>query len=242
VATELIHAHHRDGIERARRLAEEAVSLDAEFAAAWAAVGWTHWVEGRWGWADSLERFASAAEYAERALELDPFNPDALALRGVGLLHLQRHDEAVKTMEEAMRNAPGHAHIVALTGYVHRYAGSAKRVVSCMERAMRLSPVYPAWYASVLGSGFWKLGDTVIALNHFREASRLDPEFIHAFALRASMLGEIGEAQDAKAAVEALISIDPTFSARRWCGLNPFRESSEREREFDGLMKAGAPA
>jgi len=242
VATELIHEHHRDGIGRARRLAHEASGLDPGFAAAWAAIGWTHWVEGRWGWADSTQRFDTASDFCERALSIDPDNPDALALGGVCALHLLRFDEALDTMERAMRNAPGHAHTTALTGYVHRYGGNADRVVACMERAMRLSPVHPAWYLVVLGCGLWRIGRTADAVGMLRDATSRDPDFAPAFACRASLLGEIGEADEAKSVVNALRSIDPSFSSRRWCDLNPFREEAERERDYAGLIGAGAPA
>jgi len=242
VATELIHEHHRDSIGRARRLAHEASGLDPGFAAAWAAIGWTHWVEGRWGWADSTQRFDTASDFCERALSIDPDNPDALALGGVCALHLLRFDEALDTMERAMRNAPGHAHTTALTGYVHRYGGNADRVVACMERAMRLSPVHPAWYLVVLGCGLWRIGRTADAVGMLRDATSRDSDFASAFACRASLLGEIGEADEAKSVVNALRSIDPSFSSRRWCDLNPFREEAERERDYAGLIGAGAPA
>jgi tetratricopeptide (TPR) repeat protein len=242
VATELVHAHHRDGIPRARRLAEAATKLDPEYAAAWAAVGWTYWVEGRWGWADSAKCFDTAARHVAHALSLDPDNPDALTLRGVCELHMKRFDEALATMEEAMLNAPGHAHIVALTGYVHRYAGDPNRVVSCMERAIRLSPVHPAWYESALGGGLRRLGRTAQAVDLLRDAIRRDPDFFPALAALASLLGESGEREEAKPVSEALNSADPSFSAHRWCDLLPFRDDAERERELIGLMKAGAGA
>ncbi|MDU8928615.1 BTAD domain-containing putative transcriptional regulator [Alisedimentitalea sp. MJ-SS2] len=46
-ATHLIHAHHIEGIREARQLAEGAIGIDPDYASAHAAVGWTHWVEGR---------------------------------------------------------------------------------------------------------------------------------------------------------------------------------------------------
>ena len=92
-------------------------------------------------------RFATAADFADRALAVDRSNPDALSLRGVCLLHLSRFDEAIKAMEAAMGNAPGHAHIASLTGYVHRYAGDAagprpreRRQLSPGARLLFLTP------------------------------------------------------------------------------------------------------
>ena len=172
VATELIHEHHRDGITKARRLAEEACRLDPDFAAAWAAFGWTHWVEGRWGWENREQQFDTAWTHSDRALSIDPHNPDALALRGVCALHLDRFDEALERMEQAMAHAPGHAHIAALTGYVHRYGGDAERTVMCMDRAIRLSPVHPAWYLVVKAAGLWRLDLPVEAIRDRRHLSR----------------------------------------------------------------------
>ncbi len=141
-----------------------------------------------------------------------------------------------------MLNAPGHAHIAALTGYVHRYAGDPGRVVSCMERAIRLSPVHPVWYENALGCGLWQLGRTAQAVEVLRYATRRDPDFIPAFASLASLLGDIGEVVEARSVFETLKSADPSFSAREWCDLLPFRDSAAREREFEGLMKAGVAA
>jgi adenylate cyclase len=212
------------------------------FAAAWAAVGWTHWVEGRWGWADRSQRFGTAWDFSDRALSIDPDNPDALALRGVCALHLNRFDEALERMEQALANAPGHAHTSALTGYVHRYGGDAERTVTCMERAIRLSPIHPAWYMVVLGAGLWRVGRTAEAATLLREAMLRDLEFPTAFALYASFLGNAGETAGAQPVIRELLSIEPAFSARRWCDLNPYRSELDRDREYGGLIRAGAPA
>jgi TolB-like protein/class 3 adenylate cyclase/DNA-binding SARP family transcriptional activator len=241
VATELIHAHHRDGIAKARRLAEQACRLDPEFAAAWAAIGWTHWVEGRWGWANRRQRFDTAWTLAGRALSIDPDNPDALALSGVCALHLGRFEEALQRMEQAMAHAPGHAHIAALTGYVHRYGGDADRTVTCIDRAIRLSPVHPAWYLVVKGAGFWRLGRDGEAVALLREAVRRDPQFAPAFAFCASLLGDIGDTDAARPVVRQLVGLEPDFSSRRWCEINPYRDPADRERELAGLIAAGAP-
>ena len=111
-----------------------------------------------------------------------------------------------------------------------------------MERAIRLSPVHPAWYETVLGSGLRRLGRTAQAVDLLRGAIRRDPDFFPALAVLASLLGESGEGEEAKPVSEALNSADPSFSAQRWCDLLPFRDDAERERELIGLMKAGAGA
>ncbi len=242
LATERIHEHHRDGIVEARRLAEEAARLDPDFAAAWAALGWTCWVDGRWDWADRAERFETARNLAERALSLDPQNPDALTLLGVCALHLRRYDESLERMESALLHAPGHAHIAALTAYVHRYGGEAERSVTLIDRAIRSSPVFPAWYLSVKGASLWKLGRDDAAATALREGSARDPDYAFNLALLAGFLGDRNARDEAHSAVGQLLALDPTFSARHWSVLNPYRSDADRQRELAGLLRAGAPA
>ncbi|MCP5072258.1 MAG: tetratricopeptide repeat protein [Rhodobacteraceae bacterium] len=117
-ATHLIHAHQKEGIREARHLAEGAVQRDPSFASAYAAIGWTHWVEGRWFWSDDrASSFDKALDLAQRALALDAVNPDARTLHGVVLVHVGRFDPALEEMERAVSLAPSHAHIAALAAY-----------------------------------------------------------------------------------------------------------------------------
>jgi tetratricopeptide (TPR) repeat protein len=114
-ATEKYHSHHRDEIPKARDLALEATRIDPEFAAAWAVLGWTYWVEARWDWSERRdESLGTAYELAHRSLRMDSHLPDGLTLLAVTELHLGRHDEALATFERACLSAPNHSYVAAL--------------------------------------------------------------------------------------------------------------------------------
>jgi DNA-binding SARP family transcriptional activator/tetratricopeptide (TPR) repeat protein len=241
-ATHLIHAHRRDGIGEARRLAEAATERDPGYATAHAAMGWTHWVEGRWSWsADRRASFRLARHLARTALSLDATNPDARSLHGVVQVHLGAHEEAIEEMERAVGLAPSHAHIAALAAYVHRYAGDPRRAVDLIDRAIWLSPGHPAWYLNTKGGALAALGARDEAEAVLREAHARDPEFLGAAAVLASVLGQGDKLDEARELIRRLMRLDPTFSVTAWSLQSPYRDAARWRDEREGLLRAGAP-
>jgi len=241
-ATHLIHAHQKEGVREARRLAEHATEIDPGFASAYAAIGWTHWVEGRWFWSpDRDASFDTALRLARQALSLDPDNPDARTLHGVVLVHLGDYDSALEEMEQAVSLAPSHAHIAALAGYVHRYGGDPKRAIDLVNQAMRLSPGHPTWYLNTKAAALQAVDEATQAEAALREALSREPRFTLTLALFASSLARSGKIDEAREIMQRLLRIEPDFSAERWCAMNPYREAETRESERQGLLAAGAP-
>ena len=97
----------------------------------------------------SLER---AREAAEKALDIEEDNPDALGLLGKVLLLEEEQDRAVEVMEKAVRLAPNHAFNTAVLSDALFFAGRMEESAEKIKRAMRLSPIYPAWYLAMLGA------------------------------------------------------------------------------------------
>ncbi len=242
-ATALIHSHHREGMIEARRLARVAAARDPGFAAAWAAEGWTHWLDGRWDWTEDREAsLRRALELAEKALSLDPESPDARSLKAVALAHLGAHDAAVVEINRAVALAPAHAHIAALASYLLRLHGEPRRAIALAERAIRLSPVHPPWYLNALAAACADAGEHERAERLFRESVRRDPDVVIPHAMLATLLGGQGRLSEARAAVEAILSLDPDFSAERWCSQHPHRDRRSRKKQLEALLAAGAPA
>ena len=241
-ATAKYHSHHRDELPKARDLALEATRIDPEFAAAWAVLGWTYWVDARWGWSarrdDSL---GTALELAHRSLRMDRHLPDGLTLLGVTELHLGRHDEALATFERACLSAPNHSHVAALCAYAHSYAGDWRIAIEQISRAVRLCPSYPVWYLNTLGRGHWIKGEVDRAVAYFEESVRRDPDVLIAYANLAAIYGETGRLAEAEPLVQKLLALDPQFSVRAWCRNNPFRDEARRNHEEKALLRAGLP-
>lgn len=242
-ATAKYHSHHREELPKARELAVEATRLDPDYPAAWAVLGWTYWVDGRWNWSGNQDQsFRRALELAQRSLAIDPYLPDGLTLRGVAELHLGRADESLATFERACLAAPNHAHVAALCGYAHSYAGDPAVAIKEIGRAIRLSPSYPAWYLNTLARGHWMKGDSDAAVALLRESVRRDPDVAIPYANLATIFGETGRLAEAEPVVKKLLAIEPQISARIWCRNNPYRDDSRRKYEEKALLRAGLSA
>ena len=242
-ATEKYHSHHRDEIPKARDLALEATRIDPEFAAAWAVLGWTYWVEARWDWSEQRdESLGTAFELAHRSLRMDSHLPDGLTLLGVTELHLGRHDEALATFERACLSAPNHSYVAALCGYAHSYAGDITTAIEQITRAVRLCPSHPVWYLNTLGRGHWVNGDVDRAVAYLEESAHRDPDVIIPYANLAAILGETGRLTEAAPIVKKLLTLEPHFSARAWSRNSPFRDEARRKFEEKALLRAGLPA
>lgn len=87
-------------------------------------LGFMHYADARFGWWDDRETAVNKARaYSDRALELDPENPDACAMAGPVLLLQDRYDEAAAYARRAVRLAPGSADTATLTGFVLATSG-----------------------------------------------------------------------------------------------------------------------
>jgi adenylate cyclase len=67
-------------------------------------------MNARFGWWDDRETAVRKARaYADRALELDPDNPDACTTASLVLLRQDRYEEAANYARRAVKLAPGSA-------------------------------------------------------------------------------------------------------------------------------------
>ena len=168
----------REANEEAVRCFEQVVRLEPESPLGHLGLAWTKLSAFRYGWGEpaALER---AAGLARKALELDETCADAHALLGYHSLLLGRHDAAIAEGERAVALNPNHADNTANLGCSYVMSGRPADAVACMRKAMRLSPVYPAWYLNVLGFAHYLLdhhdeADAVLTLALQREPAYYD--------------------------------------------------------------------
>lgn len=156
---ELLESHRREGIMPARRLATRALQLDPLYASAWAMLVWSHWTEAFDGWAEDPDAtLALALQGLQRANVIDGANPDTLALLSFLHLSLRKHDQARAFAGQAMLHGPNHSFAIAVAANVAFYTNRPADMVPLLAKAMRLCPIYPAWYVADLAHA-WLLLD-----------------------------------------------------------------------------------
>lgn len=70
---------------------------------------------------------------------------EAQQLHGLCLLHLDRYDDAVRSLEQAIALVPEEAHNHYLLGYAHSEAKRHEQAERCLREALRLSPEEPVY-------------------------------------------------------------------------------------------------
>ena len=241
-ANHLIHRHHREDTHEARRLLEQALPLDENYATAWELLGLTHWTDAiNEGWSDSREAsLARALEANDRALTIDPSNPDTLASLGLIKLTSGNHDEALALSEKAVALAPNLANNMAIAGVITVYCGKPREALELVRKAMRLCPIYPIWYLYPLTRAYWFMGKTDEAIAAARSAIERDPELSISHKLHAIVLTDAGRDAEAQRAAAEVLRLEPNFSVEAWAA----RRGTPTElsiREAEALRKAGLP-
>ncbi len=121
---ELCSSHVREDNLEAQRLLAKALQLDDRYAAAWTWLGWAHWEDSIWGWGESREEsLDQALKCAQTAIELESTHPDGLGLLSGCYMSLGRHDDALLTMEQAIRFSPNHSYNIASLSLLLRVVG-----------------------------------------------------------------------------------------------------------------------
>lgn len=235
--------HRQDRAHQGRRLLEQAIALDENYALAWSALATAHWKESlNETWSRSREESAQLAfEACDRALQIDPNHANAMAIRGLMLNSQRRFDEALESARHAIQHARGEAHTLALASLVLRSYGETEASILHMQKAMRLCPLYPAWYAYSNAICYWMTRDYEPALACIEEAIRIDPELSLNFLVLAMIRAETDQLALAKDAVKRLLEIDPDFRLDVFSDGSPFRDAAVEARRQRAMLNAGLP-
>jgi adenylate cyclase len=229
---------------------EKALALDPNVPEIWTNLAYVHGRAALFGWSASRSESRRLwREAAERAVALAPRSADAhYVLAGVlgGQGDFDRGCEESKTVVVLNPNhAPGHAQNGRIC-WARR--GRPQEALPYFERAFRLSPRDPlraVWHRWV-GQAYVMLGDDLKALEEGKRSAAANPQFFLAFSLQASTLALLGREAEARAALAALLQLQPDFTITRNKEHQFYRSDHPEfhrliERYYDGLRKAGLP-
>ena len=187
----------------ARRLFEEAVSIDPTYTSALAQLANTYRVAAQFGWAQERNAaFEKSRENFDEAIQLDPSN--AFTFSALTMLNLGtgQSDLAVQSASGAVSlDANDHVGHGVLAWSLN-YAGNPSEAIKSMQLAMRLSPVWTTWMPMVLGDSQLLTGDFEASLATYRaalEGGNVGPIFqAWAHANMALALDGLGREEEAR--------------------------------------------
>jgi adenylate cyclase len=176
----------------------------------------------------------------DRALTLDPTEAEAHYVQGIiHLWHQKDPDQAIADAERAIALDPGFARGYGSLGAALHYAGRSEEAVEHLATMARLDPHHPAQYLHFQAQ-------SLFALERFEEAVRASqarlarqPHSDVSHVLLAACYGHLGRAEEARAAWQAALRINPDYSIEHRRQILPYKNPADFERVVEGLRKAG---
>ena len=239
---ELLYSHRRDNVLISRRLAKQALQLDKNYAEAWTMLGLSHWEEVFNGWSENPEASLNfAMDAAARSESIDASNPDTYALLTWIHLSLRKYDQAFDLAQQAMVLGPNNSFVVGVASDVALFCNRPHDMIALLNKAMRLCPIYPAWYPSSLAWAYLLMDQRQDAIASAQTSIDIDSDYPFNYMVLAIAFAELEREQEAHTAVENLLRIDPQYSLRTFSASQPFRDAEVLHRHIEGLRKAGLP-
>jgi adenylate cyclase len=236
---DLIHRQTKEANEEARSLLTKAVALDSTLSMAYIGLAWTHLMDYVAQWSEAgPEALDRAAEYTNKAAALEGNSYHVHRLLARIRQYQGDHEEALAHSKRALELNPNDGDLLATHALLLIYAGQSAEARSWAEEAMRRNPHYPGWYATVMAAVHYLAG-------RYREAvavlSRIDRLAIYDHRVLAASYGQLGEAEKARAHVEAILKIAPDYSVATFASSQPYQKKTDLEHFLNGLRKAGLP-
>ena len=231
----------QDGFEACIRLSEKAVALDPNFGSAYAVMGWSYSALARYFSDDPEPLLAKALACAEKAVAFQGSRGFGLNLIGQQKLREHRHDEAVALAKEAISLAPNAAENHFMLGRVLLFSGQAEEAIAQTEQAMRLSPLWPAYFLFNLVEGHRLLGDLERALEWARLMAERMPESYLPHMYTAGVLGLMGRGDEARAAARKVVALHPAVTLTAYAALSPYKDPAHLAPLIEALRQTGLP-
>jgi adenylate cyclase len=231
-----------DQLYEARRLCEHALSLDPNYARAYAelahsyVVAWVNPVDDDYQKSEVLNK---AHKLASRAVQLDPKSPQCRVVLG-GVLNYRAENEAsLAEFEKARQLNPNYCDW--RFGMALFFAGKFEEAIKAFQMHMRLDPYYIAMAGGWVGASYYHLGRYEEAIPPLREWIARAPDQRGGHRWLAATYAQLGRVVEAGREATEILRISPNFSIQGTKGVVPFKDQKDAEHLFDGLRKAGLP-
>jgi tetratricopeptide (TPR) repeat protein len=159
-----------------------------------------------------LTFYQKAAEAAQKAVEKEPLNLDALLTLGTVYHRLNRIEDSRRTLELARREYPQNAESWSRLATLSVQDGDPQNVIEMMDQAVKLQPGN-AGYLYNLGWLHDQMGNTSQAAALYERAIRLSPLSFEAMNNLALLYGSSGEPGRALRLLEQAVKSDPSNEA-----------------------------
>ena len=233
-----IHSYDPDQTASARRLLEQAIELDPEYAAAYAYLADSYCIESESPWGLSRqEALELAVAHGRKAVSLDEFDSDAHTAMGWAYLNQMKYDLAEVHLDRAIECNPNDYNAFCTKSWLLSFNGCASEVMVCGANALHLNPLAPDNCLLAIIVGHYTEGRYDAALEMLTRIQEPDE---NTEAWRAACLAQLGRDDEAHVAAANAIEMDGDFIGKPdWLGIWCFKNPQDLNHFIDGLNKAG---
>jgi len=230
----------REGVNRARQIADEAVALDPKYPTAYYALGLVHVLDAFLGLSkDRKGSIESSNKILQKAIALDGSFADPRALLAFNLVMLGRHDEAVAEGERAYQLAPNSSGVLYWYGTILPTVGRGEEAVPLLKEVLRLNPRPSNAQLRSIAFALRVAGRYEEAIDYLKRAVEREPNDLTAHMDLAVNYIMAGRMEEARAAAKEVLRINPRIT--RHFRYIPLKDPAAEERFAEALGKAGLP-
>jgi len=235
-ANELIHQINIESNALAKKLAEEAVALDPEYAMAYKVLGQSHMLDIWLRTSKSRKAsMAKAMELVHKAIVLDDSYAEAHALLGYLYTMTKQYEKGIAQAEKAVALNPNSAESHMRLGKTLSFAGRWGESIPVYKKAIRLNPIPQNIYFYSLGISYFYTGQYEEAIEWCEKAVRQEPDSLYARQMMTVVYSDSGRLEEARAQAAEMLRIQPKYTVKR----GAYKRKEDTDRMVSALHKAG---
>ncbi len=188
----------------------QAITLDPQFARAYAALALTWTRQAIDGWTEEPEQaLVEAGKLASQAAEIDPNLPQVHFVRGQIALFFGNHAAAISAAMKATRINPNYADAYGLLAWILHYGGRPLLAEKALQNALNRNPASNASYNQIAGEIQFATHRYNEAVGSFEAALERNPTHARARLWLAASLVLLGRYDEAAWEVNEMLATNP---------------------------------
>jgi adenylate cyclase len=226
----------------ARKMAEEAIALDPEYADAYSWLGATHMLDVFLGSTKApKDSIVKAIELTRKALALDDSLVVARSRLGFLFTMIRQHEKGVAEAEKGVALNPNSAGAYDYLGFALRFAGRPEEAIPMIKKALRLNPFPPGAAFYNLGMAYLYTGKCEEAISACEKALQRETDNLLAHITATAAYSMCGREEEARKTAAEVLRINPKFTTKYFEKKLPYKNQSDTDRYIAALRKAGLP-
>lgn len=212
-------------IQLSQEMFEEMIRLEPDTFLGYSAGAWAYW----WGIFKNAsidkDRDLNRVQFlVSKAQDLgDNTGMAELTMAHIHLLN-KDHEKALAAAEHAVLTRPSCDVSFAVKASILTYLGRPDEAIPLVRFAIRLSPVYPPYYPTILGYAYYHCEKFKEAREAAEISIKADPSNLEALILMTAIHVAVGDMDQARKTAKAIKDIHPEFSPTVFAANHHYRD------------------